>query len=99
MQTDAEVHMSALDRLTQSARDNGVAALADGNDRERFGTLLIDGEHRAGSGERFTVLHPASNEAVGSVARIIKSKQKMHLAIGSLSAGSQTSGSPSAFTS
>jgi len=68
MLTDAKVQMSAVDRLTQSARDNGVAALADGNDRVRFGTLLIDGEHRAGSGERFTVLHPASNEAAGSVA-------------------------------
>ena len=50
MQTGEQLQMSALDWLTQTARDNGLAALADGNDQARFGTLLIDGESRAGSG-------------------------------------------------
>lgn len=68
MKTDAQTQTGALDRLTQTARARDVAELATGDDRARVGRLLIDGEWRDGSAERFTVLHPASNEAVGSVS-------------------------------
>jgi aldehyde dehydrogenase (NAD+) len=61
--------MNALDHLTRTAESTGATALANGNGHGlRAGRLLIDGKWRDGEGERFVVLHPADNEAVGSVA-------------------------------
>ncbi len=63
------MQIGVLDRLDAAARTRGAAALAGaGGSSLRFGRLLIDGRWRAGAGERFRVLHPASNEEVGSIA-------------------------------
>lgn len=64
---EIKMEASTLDRFEKAARAKGVTALIGRSGAHR-GKLLIAGKWREGRGEHFAVLHPASNEEIGSVA-------------------------------